>query len=57
MKKIKSKKQPPKEIKELDSTYWTEYTYVCPKRGKITERIKVKKLKAHQHLTKFKHMN
>lgn len=46
MKKAKTQKSSTKELQELESTYWAEYTYNCPKRGKVTERIQVKKLKA-----------
>jgi hypothetical protein len=46
MKKAKIKSQTAKESQELESTYWIEYTYTCPKRGRVTERIQVKKLKA-----------
>ena len=46
MKKAKIKSQTAKDSQELESTYWTEYTYICPQRGKVTEKIQVKKLKA-----------
>lgn len=29
----------------VESVYWTEITYTCPKRGKVTEKVQVKKLK------------
>lgn len=29
----------------VESYFWTEVTFVCPVRGKVTEKVKVKKLK------------
>lgn len=40
-KKPKSKTNP----SEPELTYWTEITYICPTRGKVTEKVQVKKLK------------
>jgi hypothetical protein len=34
------------DANEPELTYWTEITYVCPKRGKVTEKVQVKKLKS-----------
>lgn len=34
------------DTNETELVYWTEITYVCPKRGKVTEKVQVKKLKA-----------
>ena len=33
---------------EVESIYYDEITYICPKRGKVTEKVKVKKLKAQK---------
>jgi len=35
-----------KEASEIMETYTTEITYNCPVRGKVTEKIEVKKYKA-----------
>lgn len=32
-------------MQQPESTYWTEITFMCPKRGKVTERVEVKRLK------------
>jgi len=45
MKKIKKLKKQ-SDTNELELTYWTEITYTCPKRGKVTEKVQVKKLKS-----------
>lgn len=42
MKKIKKSKT---ADEQQESSYWTEITYVCPKRGKVTEKVQVKKVK------------
>jgi hypothetical protein len=47
MKKIKKLKKQT-ETNELELTYWTEITYTCPKRGKVTEKVQVKKLKPQE---------
>ena len=44
MKKPKSAKRQT-QVNEPEQTYWTEITYICPKRGKVTEKVQVKKLK------------
>jgi hypothetical protein len=38
----KSKEEPSKN--DVESVYYDEITYVCPKRGKVTEKVKVKRL-------------
>lgn len=45
MKKIKKLKKQ-SDTNEPELTYWTEITYTCPKRGKVTEKVQVKKLKS-----------
>ena len=46
--------RPPKKIdapgkpSEVETCYWTEVTYTCPVRGKVTEKVKVKKLKPQE---------
>ena len=40
-----------RKIKKIDTsepelTYWTEITYICPTRGKVTEKVQVKKLQS-----------
>jgi hypothetical protein len=45
MKKIKKFKKS-SDTNEPELTYWTEITYMCPKRGKVTEKVQVKKLKS-----------
>lgn len=42
MKKTKKSKV---HVEQQESSYWTEITYLCPKRGKVTERVQVKKVK------------
>ena len=37
-----------KKRSEIETYYWTDVTYVCPVRGKITEKVKVKKLKPQE---------
>jgi hypothetical protein len=37
-----------KETREIESTYSTTITYLCPKRGKITEIVKVVKYRAQK---------
>lgn len=44
----KSKKEEEVKKDEVESTYYDEITYVCPKRGKVTERVKVKRLKTQK---------
>lgn len=41
----KTKKLQKVDASEPELTYWTEITYTCPKRGKVTEKVQVKKLK------------
>lgn len=44
---MRRKKEEPKK-NEIESTYYDEISYVCPKRGKVTERVKVKRLKTQK---------
>lgn len=41
----KTKKTTKTSTEEPECSYWTDITYVCPKRGKVTEKVRVKKLK------------
>lgn len=43
--KTPRKKKDKNELKEVESTYWTEVTFTCPKRGRVVQRIEVKRLK------------
>lgn len=43
----KKKIEEPKKD-EIESVYYDEITYVCPKRGKVTEKVKVKRLKTQK---------
>lgn len=43
---MKKTKKPKKvDASEPELVYWTEITYICPTRGKVTEKVQVKKLK------------
>jgi hypothetical protein len=44
---MRRKKEEPKKD-EVESTYYEDISYVCPKRGKVTERVKVKRLKTQK---------
>ena len=37
-----------KETADIESYYETTITYTCPKRGKVTEKVKIKKYKAQE---------
>lgn len=41
-------KAPDPKKTDVESFYWTEVTYTCPVRGKVTEKVKVKKLKPQE---------
>jgi hypothetical protein len=44
---MKKTKKPKKvDGREPEQTYWTEITYICPTRGRVTEKVQVKKLKS-----------
>lgn len=44
---MKKTSKPQKDVdKCVESEYWTEVTFTCPVRGKVTEKIKVKKIKS-----------
>lgn len=43
MRKKREKKEEPRK-EEIESSYYEDITYTCPKRGKVTERVKVKRL-------------
>jgi hypothetical protein len=45
-KKVKEK---PQESAEIDFEYWTEITYICPKRGKVTEKVKATRYKPQKY--------
>ena len=42
--KKKSKKEKPADPR-VESEYFTEVTWTCPARGKVTEKVKIKRLK------------
>ena len=37
------------EKAEVDFEYWTEITYICPKRGKVTEKVKATRYKPQKY--------
>jgi hypothetical protein len=41
-------KEEPKKSDNVEGFYWTDMTYTCPVRGRVTEKIKVKKLKSQE---------
>jgi hypothetical protein len=41
---MKNKKN--KDLKTVESTYWTEITFTCPRRGTVTQKVEIKRLKS-----------
>jgi hypothetical protein len=37
-----------KNTENIETFYWKDFTYTCPVRGTVTEKIKVKKLKPQE---------
>jgi hypothetical protein len=37
-----------KKPENVETHYWKDFTYTCPVRGLVTEKIKVKKLKPQE---------
>lgn len=33
---------------EIEQEYWQEVTYTCPTRGKVTQRVKVKRFRGQK---------
>ena len=42
----KNKEEPKKD--EVESVYYDEITFTCPRRGKVTEKVKIKRLKTQK---------
>lgn len=49
MSRPKKNKEQPKEKPDVLFEHWIEITYICPTRGKVTERVKGTRYKPQQY--------